>query len=459
MEVSQIVALYKKMLQNDGELRRLKSQISSGDLAALQQYGIRAGQLSVDALQKGTADGIADQNSIIQILDGVFRENYQAVANAALTALKAANQAAGLGLNGSESDYVNTAVQFADKLSGYDDISEGLNSLTNDIVLQSQRYADDSERRSAEFASDSGLEVLVTREYDDVGVHTTDKGGGDVCQWCLDRCGTDVPYEEAYSMGMFERHPGCGCIITYKTKRGTYKQGKGDWQTNNWNTVQEQDERDKRVEINTSYAQNYRPVTRGQAETFKALNGDNIIATKVEGYGNDVYVSENVSIKPKALHNLNKATGTAADKFGIDENKKPTLLVAKSEEINGSLARYDAVNNVIAYSPEMGDRAKAISLQQGQAAGNDMYSTPFHEMYHCKQAQDYEAKHGKITADNYSEYIRELRAECKDKLDRLEITGQNVSEISKYAEDMYSLGKYDEVDAEYNTLMALKKVR
>ena len=60
-----------------------------------------------------------------------------------------------------------------------------------------------------------------------------------------------------------------------------------------------------------------------------------------------------------------------------------------------------------------------------QVAGNDMYSTPFHEMYHCKQAQDYEAKYGKITADNYSEYIRELRAECKDKLDRLEITGQN----------------------------------
>ena len=245
MDASQIVALYKRMLQNDGELRKLKRQISSGDLAALQEYGIRAGQLSVDALQKGAADGIADQNSIIQILDSVFRENYQAVANASQTALKAANQAAGLGLNGSKSDFVSTAAQIADRLSGYDDIREGLNSLTNDIVLQSQRYADDSERRSAEFASDSGLEVLVTREYDDVGVHTTDKGGGEVCQWCLDRCGTDVPYQEVYDRGMFERHPGCGCIITYKTKKGKFRQGKGDWEHNQWAEVQGREERIK----------------------------------------------------------------------------------------------------------------------------------------------------------------------------------------------------------------------
>ncbi|MEE1334454.1 MAG: polymorphic toxin type 50 domain-containing protein [Erysipelotrichaceae bacterium] len=236
-----------------GELRRLKRQISSSDLAALQEYGARSGQLSVCALQKDIADGIADQYALIQVLDGVFRENYQAVANASQTSLKVANQAAGLGLNGSKSDYVSTAAQFADKLSGYDDISEGLNSLTNDIVLQSQRYADDSERRSAEFASDSGLEVLVTREYDDVGVHTTDKGGGEVCQWCLDRCGTDVPYQEVYDRGMFERHPGCGCIITYKTKKGKFRQGKGDWEHNQWAEVTER-ERNSRIAISNNGA-------------------------------------------------------------------------------------------------------------------------------------------------------------------------------------------------------------
>ena len=92
-----------------------------------------------------------------------------------------------------------------------------------------------------------------------------------------------------------------------------------------------------------------------------------------------------------------------------------------------------------------------------RAAGNDMYSTPFHEMYHCKEAQDYEAKYGKITADNYSEYIRELRAECKQRLDKAGITSENANEISEYAGKMYSHDAYDEVEAEYKTLLALRK--
>lgn len=251
MEVSDITSLYRRLLQSDSELQRLKSRVSSGDLSALQKYSIRAGQLSEKALEKGIENG--DQTTLTQALDAVFRENYQAVASASQVAQKAANQAAGLGLNGSESDYVSAAEQFAQKLADYDDVSEGLSRLANDIVMQSQRYADDSERKSAEFANDSGLEVLVTREYDDVGVHTTDKGGGEVCQWCLDRCGTDVPYQEAYDMGMFERHPGCGCIITYKTKRGIFRQGKGDWEQNQWAEASDR-EREHRVEINKYYA-------------------------------------------------------------------------------------------------------------------------------------------------------------------------------------------------------------
>lgn len=454
MDASQIVALYKRMLQNDGELRRLKSQISSGDLAALQEYGIRAGQLSVDALQKGAADGSADQNNLMNVLDSVFRENYQAVANASQTALKAANQAAGLGLNGSESDFVSTAAQIADRLSGYDDIREGLNSLTNDIVLQSQRYADDSERRSAEFASDSGLEVLVTREYDDVGVHTTDKGGGEVCQWCLDRCGTDVPYQEAYDRGMFERHPGCGCIITYKTKKGMFRQGKGDWEHNQWAEVQG---REERIKSNENHYQNYRPVIRGQAKQITTLSGTEITATRIDGYNNNISVSERVTVKPKALHTINKATDAAAKAMNISDSKKPAIVVASDEEMNYAIAKYDATQNTVLYSPSVGDRNKIKSIQKDQAAGEDTFSTPFHEMWHCKQAQDFEAKHGKITKENYHEYISNLRAECKDRLDKAGVSEKNVGDISRYAADSYKNGIYDEVEAEFATKKLLKK--
>lgn len=232
MDVKDIQEAYRRRLQNDSQINQIRKKVADGDLAALQKYSMRAGKLSVDLLQESFSDG--DQNDIKQALEAVFQANYQAVANASQAAQKAANQAAGLGIKASVSDYEDIADDIANKLAEYDDVREGLDKMANDIVLQSQKYADESERKSASFANDSGLEVLVTREYDDVGVHTTDKGGGQPCQWCLDRCGTDVPYQEAYDRGMFERHPGCGCIITYKTKRGIFRQGKGDWEHNQW---------------------------------------------------------------------------------------------------------------------------------------------------------------------------------------------------------------------------------
>lgn len=248
--LNQLTNYYRRLLEADQELSGLRKEIENGDLAALQKYSTRAGQIEVKALQEASRrDGyssLLESDNLKSTLDAVFRENYQAVANASQTAQKAANQAAGLGIRASDSDYADIADDVANKLAVYEDVREGLDKMANDIVLQSQKYADESERKSASFANDSGLEVLVSREYDDVGVHTTDKGGGQPCQWCLDRCGTDVPYQEAYDRGMFERHPGCGCIITYRTKRGVFRQGKGDWEQNQWAEVSDR-ETNKRI--------------------------------------------------------------------------------------------------------------------------------------------------------------------------------------------------------------------
>ena len=243
MDAKKIQEAYRRKLQNDSQLKQIRKKVADGDLSALQKYSIRAGELSAETLQDSADDFDGSEEEAI---NAVFRANYQAVENASQTAQKSANESSGFGLNPSTAAYVSTAAVFASKLSGYEDIHEGLNALKYDIVLQSQRYADDSERRSADFASNSGVEVLVSREYDDVGVHTTDKGGGEDCQWCKARCGTDVPYKEAYARGMFERHPGCGCIITYKTKRGVFRQGKGDWQANIWSDITET-ERNQRI--------------------------------------------------------------------------------------------------------------------------------------------------------------------------------------------------------------------
>lgn len=454
--VQKATAVYLRLIENDTELIRLRKSIESGKASyeAAQKYSERSGQLAKKAISQ-VSNG--DLTVTQEILNPILEANYQDVMNITSQAQNVIYEAANVNLKPATVSYDNTyAKDISAKLENYDDVDDALNAIENTFISASQNYVDEIGRRSAKFMDESGINVLVSREYDDVGVHTTDKGGGDVCQWCLDRCGTDVPYDEAYDMGMFERHPGCGCIITYATKRGVVIQGKGDWETNRWINLREDKEREKRIRSNESYVQNYRPVVRGTGAVFNTLSGTEINAKKVDGYDN-IYISDKAMIKPKALHNISKATETAIKKINIDEGKKPTVLIADGSEIHFALANYDVVNNLISYTPVVGDKKKLILLQEGHAAEKDPYSTPFHEMYHCKQAQEYEKKHDKITSKNHHAYLNDLRVECKKKLDTLGITDENVGEISYYAEKMYFAGKYDEVEAEYNTSMLLKR--
>ena len=454
--VQKAKSVYLRLIENDTELIRLRKSIESGkaNYEAAQKYSERSGQLAKKAISQVSKGDLAVTQ---EILNPILEANYQDVLNVASQAQNVIYENAKVNLKPATVSYDNTyAEEISAKLENYDDVDEALNVMENTFISASQNYVDEIGRRSAKFMDESGINVLVSREYDDVGVHTTDKGGGDVCQWCLDRCGTDVPYDEAYEMGMFERHPGCGCIITYATKRRAVIQGKGDWETNRWINLREDKEREKRIRSNELFVQNYRPVVRGTGAVFNTLSGTEINAKKVDGY-NNVYISDKAMIKPKALHNISKATETAIKKINIDEGKKPTVLIADGSEINFSLANYDAVNNIISFTPVVGDKKKLILLQEGHAAEKDPYSTPFHEMYHCKQAHEYEKKHGKITSENYHNYINDLRAECKKKLDMLGITDKNVGGISYYAKKMYSHGFFDEVETEYNTLMVLKR--
>lgn len=449
-------SVFLRLIENDAELIRLRKLIESGKASyeAAQKYSERSGQLAKKAISQVSK---GDVTVTQEILNTILEANYQDVLNVASQAQNVIYETANVNLKPATVSYNNTyAKDISAKLENYDDVDDGLNAIENTFISASQNYVDEIGRRSAKFMDESGINVLVSREYDDVGVHTTDKGGGDVCHWCLERCGTDVPYDEAYDMGMFERHPGCGCIITYTTKRGVVIQGKGDWETNRWINLREDKEREKRIRSNELYIQNYRPVVRGNNAQFKTLSGTEIYAKKVDGY-NNVYISDKAMIKPKALHNINKVTELAIKKINIDVNNKPTILIADSAEINHAIARYDAANNLISYTPVVGDKKQLILLQKGLAVESDPYSTPFHEMYHCKQAQEYEKKHDKITAENYYDYLNDLRAECKKKLDTLGITDENVGEISDYAEDMYFVGKYDEVETEYNILKILKR--
>lgn len=73
-------------------------------------------------------------------------------------------------------------------------------------------------------------------------------------------------------------------------------------------------------------------------------------------------------------------------------------------------------------------------------------------MWHMKQAEDFRQAGWTITRENRGEYLDALCKKCKEHIDKLGVTRDNVGEISKYAADMYLVGRYDEVEAEFMSL-------
>lgn len=102
-----------------------------------------------------------------------------------------------------------------------------------------------------------------------------------------------------------------------------------------------------------------------------------------------------------------------------------------SKEELKAYGKYDAVNNVVYYIPEIVNKAVA-----GQKA-----VTEYHEMWHMKQAEKFRSRGWNITKENYGEYIRELNRECKKTIDVLGINEYNVGKISDYAKKNAGLWK------------------
>ncbi len=101
--------------------------------------------------------------------------------------------------------------------------------LGKEIEVNARRTDDFTMKQNATAADSAGLAVRVTRTYDGVGL-----SGGRECEWCKERECDNVTLDEAYRIGAFQRHPGCGCEIEYTSARGvttvqTRSGGKDSW--------------------------------------------------------------------------------------------------------------------------------------------------------------------------------------------------------------------------------------
>lgn len=169
----------------------------------------------------------------------------------------------------------------------------------------------------------------------------------------------------------------------------------------------------------------------------------------MESYKTPVYVSEQATIKPKALHKINQNTEKALEQWGVSLDRKPKIIVVGDNELRGAVGIYDPCENVVYY-------AESVGKKTVQDASGGSGAIEAHEMWHMKQAEDFRQSGWVITRENRAEYLDALCQKCKERIDKLGITRDNVRELSQYAADMYLGERFDEVEAEFMSLRRRK---
>ena len=140
---------------------------------------------------------------------------------------KAINESLNIGLNAVKPT-LKTKLINDESIVPTDNYFYDLNKYANAVELSANKRIDTIQQANAKFQDDAGFGVTVSRKYDGKGL-----SDGRTCKWCLERVGSNVPYKQAVSRGMFQRHEGCHCMIEYNNNGAKTRQyskgGRKSW--------------------------------------------------------------------------------------------------------------------------------------------------------------------------------------------------------------------------------------
>lgn len=248
---SQIRKLFDKAVDSDPQLRRVVNRIRDG--TATQKdvllYSQRLGKHASDAcltvlVPENLPDGKLYYNIGERTVKRLIQENEAEILDKASKQNAAMNKAEGIGLKAKRPKRDRAESLVSAMCNDEADAETVARLLGEPLMTVHATVVDDFIQTNAEVAYKAGLEPVIVREYDGVGIHD----GKDACQWCLSRAGR-WSYGEAYDNGVFERHTGCGCTTTYVY--GDFSQdvwSKAQWETGN-NEARKEAIKDKQDEL------------------------------------------------------------------------------------------------------------------------------------------------------------------------------------------------------------------
>ena len=201
-----------------------------------------------------------------------------------------------------------------------------------------------------------------------------------------------------------------------------------------------------------------------QKQSYKKLAGDTTQIFEISNKGfvlkietvklieyKNVYVSKNVFIKPKYLQRIIKNTNEAIREYKIEDDSLKIIIVSSKDGFN-SYGQYDAINNIVYYNDVICN--KEILLKENI----ELRHIERHEMWHYKQASLFRNKYGNIGLNNYSNYIKYINLKSKKLINKLGYNEEEISKFSVYAKTMFTVGRFDEVEAEIMAKKGAKNV-
>ncbi len=141
--------------------------------------------------------------------DSTICKNYfSQIDNYTYSMQKTMNKANNIGLNAVKTSLKTQLV--SDDVISTDNYKNDISRFTDLVELSGNKRVDTIQQANAKFQDKAGYSVTVSRKYDGRGL-----SDGRTCKWCLERAKNNIPYKQAVSMGMFQRHEGCHCMIEY----------------------------------------------------------------------------------------------------------------------------------------------------------------------------------------------------------------------------------------------------
>lgn len=222
VNVDDIIQMFTDRVFKDKSMQSLRSKISNdGTFEDVEEYAKLLGEILDDTIKDVPIDELEPILEALTKLEGKYINGVSAFVQQRIN--KELNTELGAVIEEKTQNLVLETYRQSKYVENPEDL---YTKLKNSAITENLKQVDNFQKKNAEFHSNIGFKVTVTRIYDEIGLRDRTQP----CQWCLSRCGVDVPYDEAIDRGMFERHEGCGCKIIYKTVDFTSVQRrKGAW--------------------------------------------------------------------------------------------------------------------------------------------------------------------------------------------------------------------------------------